>query len=294
MPSTSLALAHSAPLADHSGARADGELVAMWLGSKASAHSQRAYAADVAGLLAYLDGQGLGLREATARDLHDWASTLTGAARTRARRISACKSLFSYGHRLGYLTFNVAAVLRAPSVANDLAERILPVEAVRALLDAVEGRDRALLAFLYFSGARISEATAVEWRHVHELPDGRATITLHGKGGKTRHVLVPAHVVAELAAMRGNAAEDAPVFRTRTGRPLHTANVRTMLAAAAKRAGLGAVSPHWLRHAHASHALDNGAPIHVVQATLGHASVATTGKYLHAKPTDSAGMYLSL
>jgi site-specific recombinase XerD len=52
------------------------------------------------------------------------------------------------------------------------------------------------------------------------------------------------------------------------------------------------VSPHWLRHAHASHALDHHAPIHLVQATLGHASVSTTGRYLHARPTESSSFYL--
>jgi len=64
---------------------------------------------------------------------------------------------------------------------------------------------------------------------------------------------------------------------------------------AARDAGILAdVSPHFLRHAHASHALDRGAPIHLVQATLGHASVATTGKYLHARPTESSGKYLAV
>jgi integrase/recombinase XerD len=68
-----------------------------------------------------------------------------------------------------------------------------------------------------------------------------------------------------------------------------------IVRAAAARAGISlAVSPHWLRHAHASHALDRGAPIHLVQATLGHASVATTGKYLHARPTDSSARYLAV
>jgi len=53
------------------------------------------------------------------------------------------------------------------------------------------------------------------------------------------------------------------------------------------------VSPHWLRHAHALHSLERGAPIHLVQATLGHTSVATTGRYLHARPTDSSARYTS-
>ena len=69
--------------------------------------------------------------------------------------------------------------------------------------------------------------------------------------------------------------------------------VRRIVYAAARKAGLEQkVSPHWMRHAHASHALDRSAPIHLVQATLGHASVATTGRYLHARPNASSGEYL--
>ena len=64
---------------------------------------------------------------------------------------------------------------------------------------------------------------------------------------------------------------------------------------AADRAGIELpVSPHWFRHAHASHALDRGAPIHLVQATLGHASITTTGRYLHARPNDSSSRFLPL
>jgi integrase/recombinase XerD len=65
--------------------------------------------------------------------------------------------------------------------------------------------------------------------------------------------------------------------------------------AAAERAGVEAgVSPHWFRHAHASHALDRGAPIHLGQATLGHSSIQTTGIYLHSRPKDSSSRYLAL
>ncbi len=74
---------------------------------------------------------------------------------------------------------------------------------------------------------------------------------------------------------------------------LDRAQALRIVKAAAKRAGLPPdVSPHWLRHAHASHALDRGAPISLVQATLGHASVTTTGKYLHARPEESSARYV--
>jgi site-specific recombinase XerD len=76
---------------------------------------------------------------------------------------------------------------------------------------------------------------------------------------------------------------------------LHPSMVERIVTKAAQRAGVeGKVSPHWLRHSHATHALERGAPIHLVQATLGHASVATTGRYLHARPTDSSSKYLAV
>jgi integrase/recombinase XerD len=96
-----------------------------------------------------------------------------------------------------------------------------------------------------------------------------------------------------LSQLRGTAAPEDPVFKSQLGGALDPSAVRRIVYAAAKRAGLEAkVSPHWFRHAHASHALDRGAPIHLVQATLGHSSVATTGWYLHARPTESSGKYL--
>jgi integrase/recombinase XerD len=88
------------------------------------------------------------------------------------------------------------------------------------------------------------------------------------------------------------------VFRSRKGNNhgfLQPVAVLRVVRAAAKRAGLELpVSPHWFRHAHASHALDRGAPIHLVQATLGHATITTTGRYLHARPNDSSSHYLPL
>jgi integrase/recombinase XerD len=105
----------------------------------------------------------------------------------------------------------------------------------------------------------------------------------------------PLVAVAELLALRGAAAPDDPVFRSRKGGALDPSQVLRIVQAAAQRAGLEAkVSPHWLRHGYASHALDRGAPVHLVAATLGHASIATTGRYAHARPSDSSSRYLAV
>ena len=97
----------------------------------------------------------------------------------------------------------------------------------------------------------------------------------------------------DLLSLDAPANPDAPVFRSRTGKALDRSRVLRIVQEAAKRAGVdGDVSPHWLRHAHATHSLERGAPIHLVQATLGHASIATTSRYLHARPSQSSAQFL--
>jgi len=112
-----------------------------------------------------------------------------------------------------------------------------------------------------------------------------------GKGGKTRAVLLKASVWQDLAALRP-ADPDAPVFRSRKGGgTLDPSQVHRIVKIAAKRAvwrGVGALAPH----DHVSRALDRGAPVHLVQATVGHASLATTSRYAHARPSDSSSRYL--
>jgi site-specific recombinase XerD len=134
----------------------------------------------------------------------------------------------------------------------------------------------------------------LKWRDLQPRGDG-GQATIYGKGGKTRAVLLPAGVWRVLVQLRGEAEMDAPAFASQRKGHLDPSQVHRVVKAAAARAGLSAeVSAHWLRHAHASHALDRGAPIHLVQATLGHSSVATTGRYLHARPNDSSSRYLAV
>ncbi len=110
-------------------------------------------------------------------------------------------------------------------------------------------------------------------------------------------VLLPKSLYTELLNSRGDAGNLEPIFRSRKksdGGRLNPISVTQMVKAAAIRVGLSdKASAHWLRHCHASHALNRGAPIHLLSQTLGHASVATTSKYLHAKPNDSSGLYLT-
>src|SRR5262249_2113456 len=155
-------------------------------------------------------------------------------------------------------------------------------------------RNRLILKTLYFGAFRVSELCGLRWRDLTSRGE-QGQITVFGKGNKTRAVLLPRTLWKELQELRCEAGDDDPVFRSRHGRrQLDQSQVLRIVRAAALRAGTKTkVSPHWLRHAQASHSLDRGAPIHLVQATLGHASVATTGRYLHARPTESSGKYLA-
>ena len=152
-----------------------------------------------------------------------------------------------------------------------------------------DDRNRVLLRLLYAGGLRVSELAGLNWRDVQPHDDA-GQVTVLGKGGKTRAILLSVTTWRELASLR--AGPDDPVFPSkRTGDHLDVSAIWRIVRTAAERAGVDlGVSLHWLRHA--SHALDRGAPIHLVHQTLGHASIATTGKYLHARPTDSSARYL--
>ena len=270
----------------------DGRVVALWLHGR-PAETQRAYRREVDRFRAFMDKP---LAAVALGDMQSYADTLVGLApSSQGRALGAVKSLLAFAHRLGYLPFDVGRAVRVPSRRDSLAQRILSEAEVHRLL-ALEPdpRNRILLRFLYASGVRVSEAVGVSWRDMTHRDEG-GQVTVHGKGGKTRHILLPPPIWRELVALRGDAGAAAPLFRSQRGGHLHPSQVLRIVKAAARRAGLsGAESPHWLRHAHASHALDRGAPIHLVQATLGHSSVATTGRYTHARPTDSSARYLAL
>jgi len=272
----------------------DRQLIEIWLHGR-SRHTQRAYAADIERLCRQLAKP---LKTIALADLQGFADSLGALSPASCyRTLSAVKSLLAFGHRVGYLAFDVGRALRLPAVRSRLAERILPEAGVHRMLslEPVE-RNRAILMLLYASGVRVSELCGLCWRDVQESGDG-SQITVFGKGGKTRAVRLPETVEQLLSALRERVSDGSqPVFRSRKGgRALTPLAVLRIVRAAAKRAGIDlAVSPHWLRHAHASHALDRGAPIHLVQATLGHASITTTGRYLHARPADSSSRYLGI
>jgi integrase len=123
---------------------------------------------------------------------------------------------------------------------------------------------------------------------------GGLFLTVCGKGGKTRTVRVSAATAKTVRALRGEAPASAHVFAGRTG-ALDPSQAWRMVRAAAVRAGIEKpVSPHFLRHAHASHAIDRGELLTTVRDTLGHSSIAVTDRYAHARPGQSSSRLLAV
>jgi integrase/recombinase XerD len=273
-------------------AETDQQLIDLWLHGR-SRHTQRAYRADVN---RFLESVPKPLYRIILGDLQQYTEQLVKTGLQLAtvyRSMSAIKSLFAFGHRLGYLPFDVARPLRLPALRDGLAERILEETDVLRMI-ALESmpRNKAILLALYSGGFRVSEVCSLKWSDLQNR-DSAGQITVFGKGGKTRTVLMPSSVWNALQSLRNDAGDKAPVFRSRKGGHLDESQIWRIVRNASKRAGIEKdVSCHWLRHAHASHALDRGAPIHLVQTTLGHSSISTTGRYLHARPSDSSSNYL--
>ncbi len=271
--------------------QASDRLLAMWLDGH-SPHTVDSYRRHARRFLEFINKP---LHLVTLADLQLWRASLTHLApSSQGTAMAAVKSLLSFAHQIGVLPVNVGTALKSPKVKDSLNERILnELEVMTMIALETNERDRVILRLLYAGGLRVSELCALKWRDLKPRHQS-GQVTVFGKGGKTRTVLLPLGVWQELEQLRGDSKPQDPVFPSRQGGGhLDRTQVYRIVKAAAKRAGIeGNVSPHWLRHAHASHSLDRGAPLHLVQATLGHSSVATTERYLHARPNDSSAMYL--
>jgi integrase len=186
-----------------SGTRAttDEQLLESWLASLNSPHTRRNFETTARRFLDELPAGGL--RAATVEDTRDALERITGGmTETSARQlVLRVKSLLGYAHRLGYAPFNAGATIKVRSDAGnrgaELAKRIItPTEVSLLIRAAPSKRDRVLLEVLYAGGLRVSEIVALTWSDVLAREEGRVQLSITGKGGKVRKVLLPAIVSA--------------------------------------------------------------------------------------------------
>jgi len=272
-------------------ATSDEQLVGLWLHGR-SLHTQRAYQRDIAD---FLHSVHTPVRNITLGQLQNYADELRSKDLSPAsikRKLAAVKSLFDFAHKLGYLMFDVGKPLKIPACKDKLAERILSEEEVQTvIMSAKNKRNRLIIKMLYYTGIRVSELASLKWSDLQSRHEG-GQLTVLGKGGKTNTVLIPAHLWNELFTLGTSMSEDNPVFMSRNGKHIHPGHIRKIVKRIALKAiGKGA-TPHFYRHSMASHGIQNGCPLHLIQRQLNHSSIATTGKYLHSLPDSSVAEYL--
>lgn len=285
---------HSVGIDRISHADTDDQLVKLWLHGR-SPHTQRAYSKDIRQFVMFTKKD---LRHTTLEDLQAYADDLVrkGLKTTSQQRILASvKSLIAYAHKIGYLPFDTGKPLKIPKSMDHLAERILSEDDIHRMISYEnQPRNKLMLRVLYASGIRVSELCRIQVKDCQPREKG-GQISVYSKGGKTNTILIPENLWNDLIAFRAYALDDSPLFKSRNSRHLNPSQIWRIVRKAAKRVGIDkAVSPHWYRHAHASHALQRGASIALVQKTLAHSSVNTTGRYLHVRPEESSSQYLDV
>jgi site-specific recombinase XerD len=294
----------------------------------ASEHTRRSYDSTITAYLEWLAERGTDWRKPSRADLRAYLAHLgaRGARSSVAQRLAAIRSFHRYAAREGMAAGDPWGAIATPRLPRRLP-RVLEVDQVERLLAAVDAelaaadlaapnridlatalalRDRALVETAYAAGLRISELASAD---LASLELRRGEIRVLGKGRKERIGLIGRPARAALAAYLedgrpilvargstgpGAAAADEPVeiFLNHLGRPLGVRGLRYRLDLLRRRAGLpDGVSPHTLRHSFATHLLDGGADLRVVQELLGHESLATTQVYTHVSPARLRAAY---
>jgi integrase/recombinase XerD len=230
-------------------------------------------------------------------DLQLWERGLKARFKptTVANKVLVIKSLFSFGVKTGYLAFNVGSFLKTPKAKETIAERILDVSDVRGLIKygVKNERDRLLLSLMYGCGLRVSEAIGLTWDDFKKHGDG-GKATVFGKGSKTRMVLIPDKLWQQVKEFEKYHRVNQYVFISRNHNQMERSVVHRMIKRACKRAGIDPrASAHWLRHSHASHSLEAGCNLRLLQQSLGHASVTTTERYLHISPDAGSSQFIN-
>lgn len=204
------------------------------------------------------------------------------ARSSAARKLSSIKGWTSYLKERGDIPSDPASGVRGPRLPRRLPRAITTDEVSRLIEDGPGGdnalRDRAVLELLYGCGLRVAEAAGLEWEQV-DLPE--RWIRVRGKGNKERMVPVGRCAVDALTGWRKTIGEgERFVFPGDGGGPLTVRTLHRVVSRAARRVGLAEVTPHVLRHSFATHMLERGASLRVLQELLGHESLVTTQRYL--------------
>jgi len=274
-----------------------------------SAATERSYRTAVERLVAWYDSEGIDWRTPSRADLRRYITLLSedGERSTVQQRLAALGTFYRFWVRQGSVTKDPLRALARPKREKRLPDVLSQAQVERLIAQATIGtsaalalRDTALIELLYGAGLRIAEVVAI---NVADLQLGRGEVKVTGKGDKQRVALfgapcrraLEAYLLDGRPALAELAATSAPaLFLNRNGGALGERGARARLDDIARAAGLPeAFHPHTLRHSFATHLLDGGADLRVVQELLGHESLGTTQVYTHVSTTRLRGLYKS-
>lgn len=272
----------------------DDKIITLWLHGK-SFNTQEYYRSDAHRFVDFVQKP---LNRVALDDLHTFAQEIDTeelADSSKRRMLSSIKSLFTFACKVGYLKYDVSQLLKLPKVKDTLIERILSEEEIKRIIHLENHpRNRLIVEMLFITGLRVSELSNLKWSDLQKRDTG-GQMTVCGKGQKTRTLLIPQDLWIRLTEyMNGNLSEGYVYKGKSPAAGLNRSTILRIVRKAATRAGIDKpVSPHWFRHTHATVAAQK-APLHVVQQSLGHSSIQTTGKYLHIRPDDCSSNYIDL
>lgn len=271
----------------------DQKLIAMWCNRSRKSESGNTASTYTRIAKSFMETIGKPFQAIMYPDLEDWLHGLTGSVNTRRLHVNAIRSLFTFAHQLGYIRINPAKMLTAPAKEEAKHRKMLSEEEIIKLVSGdLNLRDEAILRVLYSSGMRVSELTALTWQDVIALPDRKAELVIRGKGGKTRQAGISASAYhAMLAIKPGLAPGDSYIFLSNRKSQMDRTTINWLFAKLSTKLGKH-ISPHWMRHSHASHALARGASPVDVQEQLGHSSLETTTGYGHKQKNSSDSLII--
>jgi integrase/recombinase XerC len=269
----------------------------------AAPRTRRAYGTDALQFAQWAAARALEPTVITPRELRRYVAHISRqgcSASTSARKLAALRALFRSQRERDRISQNPADLLSTPRRGSHLPRVLKPLE-VSSLLDGIptasplQLRDRALFELAYACGLRAEELVTLRLSNIDH--DGEQ-LRVEGKGSKTRFVPVGEPAMRALRAYleRSRSAllgdDEDVLFLSKSGRPLHTSDVRRRLRGWSNRVGIaGDVSPHALRHSFATHLLDGGADLRSIQELLGHCSISTTQVYTRVESARLRSAY---
>lgn len=269
-----------------------------------SPHSVLAYIRDISQFESFVRSKGSLFEDPQrvdhnfARSYLRWLELKKFSKKSIVRKISSCRAFFRYLLREGKVKVNPFEHILTPKLGKRLPSFLYPEEVLK-LLSSVNlkhrngKRDLAILELIYASGMRVGEVSKLR---MDDLDLGSGEVLVHGKGNKERVVLIGSHAISSIKDYVADRGKHYPaekiLFLGRCGTRLTGRSVERMIKKYARKAGIAKrVTPHTLRHSFATHLLEGGADLKMVQELLGHSSLSTTQIYTHLTKEKLKSIY---